>query len=201
MKGYLLRSVVDTLLASCKVHVEGVERLQAALKKGPTVVLLWHNRVLPMGSILHHYSREAQYAAVMSRSRDADWLAAYVETYRNIRPLRVGHLARAAGLREMIRLLEEGKMLVVTPDGPRGPRYQVKPGVWAAAKKVGASVVPFGWTSTKYWSLGTWDGFMIPKPFSRVQASFGEAIMLPNDLSQEDACQQLAQALKGLETR
>src|SRR5262249_41681403 len=67
-------------------------------------------------------------------------------------------------------------VIIITPDGPRGPRYIAKPGIAAAACETGAHVVPFSWTATRFWQLGTWDKMLLPKPFSTLLVTFGDPI-------------------------
>jgi lysophospholipid acyltransferase (LPLAT)-like uncharacterized protein len=85
-------------------------------------------------------------------------------------------------LRELLKLAENGSDIGFTPDGPRGPRYEVKEGVVAAAIKSGYEVLPCTYSAEKRWVLGSWDGMIIPKPFSRGVFIVGLPIKInPND--------------------
>jgi len=77
-----------------------------------------------------------------------------------------------------MRLLKSGYDVAITPDGPRGPRRSVAGGVVALAKKSDAYILPFSYASTRYWKLGSWDGFIIPKPFSRIDFFVGEPLKI-----------------------
>jgi lysophospholipid acyltransferase (LPLAT)-like uncharacterized protein len=72
---------------------------------------------------------------------------------------------------ELIRLVDSGFDVGITPDGPRGPRYTFNPGAITLAQKTGAKILPIRVIYSKYWRLKSWDGFMIPKPFSRVEVT------------------------------
>ena len=64
--------------------------------------------------------------------------------------------------------------MVITPDGPRGPKHVIKPGAVYVARKSKAFLLPFSWSSSRSWKLKTWDQMEIPKPFSKVVCVFGE---------------------------
>jgi len=68
------------------------------------------------------------------------------------------------------------RVLIVVPDGPRGPAETVKPGVVALARMTGAPVVPLAFAASAEWRARSWDGFRIPKPFARCVVRFGEPL-------------------------
>jgi lysophospholipid acyltransferase (LPLAT)-like uncharacterized protein len=84
------------------------------------------------------------------------------------------------------RALEEGWAVAFTLDGPRGPRYKVKPGPVALARSSGVPLTMFHMAIDKAWVLNSWDRMMIPKPFSRVLMRFGKLIEVPRDATDED---------------
>jgi lysophospholipid acyltransferase (LPLAT)-like uncharacterized protein len=83
------------------------------------------------------------------------------------------------------RALQEGWTVAFTLDGPRGPRFKVKPGPVALARSSGVPMTMFHMGVDKAWTLNTWDRLMIPKPFSRVLVRFGKLIPVPQDASDE----------------
>jgi lysophospholipid acyltransferase (LPLAT)-like uncharacterized protein len=84
------------------------------------------------------------------------------------------------------RALNEGWTVAFTLDGPRGPRYKVKPGPVALARSAGVALSMFHIAAERAWVLNTWDGLIIPKPFTRVLARFGRLIPVPLDASDQD---------------
>ena len=68
----------------------------------------------------------------------------------------------------MKRLIGQGYDVAITPDGPRGPRYHLNPGMITVAQKTGALVMPIQVSYSSRWQLKSWDAFQIPKPFARV---------------------------------
>lgn len=95
--------------------------------------------------------------------------------------------------REMVQYLEQGKSCAITPDGPRGPRRQMKMGTVQIARLTGCSVVPFGFAAEHPWRLKSWDQFIIPKPFSRGVFVYGEPILIPSQGGRDEAYQQKVQ--------
>jgi len=91
----------------------------------------------------------------------------------------------AAALIALRRVLRAGGDVAITPDGPVGPRYEVQGGVVKLAQSTGVPVVPLHARCSSAWRLNTWDGFMIPKPFSRVTIVFDEALVVPRKLDED----------------
>jgi lysophospholipid acyltransferase (LPLAT)-like uncharacterized protein len=129
----------------------------------------WHEALLPV--VWHH--RAQGVSAVMSAGRDGQHLAAFARRigYRII----PGSSSRggARALLRAIRALREGRVVGFTPDGPRGPRRVIKPGVLLAAQRGGGVVVPVHAEAHPAWRLASWDTMLIPKPFAKVRIAYG----------------------------
>jgi len=91
-----------------------------------------------------------------------------------------------AALIALKKALKAGEQLFITPDGPRGPRYSLQPGVIKLAQSSGAPIIPVRFTHSASWRLKSWDRFHIPKPFSKVIVSIGDAIVIPSKLDEND---------------
>lgn len=78
----------------------------------------------------------------------------------------------------VIARLKEGYSTVITPDGPRGPVKQLKPGVFIMAAESGLPIVPMTFESTSFWTLPTWDRKKWPRPFSRITIEYRAGIMV-----------------------
>jgi lysophospholipid acyltransferase (LPLAT)-like uncharacterized protein len=111
-------------------------------------------------------------AALASASKDGEIISAFLAHF-GIRAIR-GSSSRggARALVEMKRAIEDGYIMAITPDGPRGPRYSMNPGLVKLAQITGGLILPIHVTYSSYWQLKTWDGFMIPKPFAKVHITF-----------------------------
>jgi len=88
----------------------------------------------------------------------------------------------ARAMRAMLRAVtEENRHLAITPDGPRGPREQVKKGTIQLAMKAGLPIIPVCYATKRYWRINSWDRFYIPQPFTRGVFVFGEAVSVDAD--------------------
>jgi lysophospholipid acyltransferase (LPLAT)-like uncharacterized protein len=99
----------------------------------------------------------------------------------------------AEAIRELLRT-PENSHIVITPDGPRGPRHQAKPGLILIAARSGRAIVPTAFAATSCWRIpGRWTDLVIPKPFSRVYALGGQPIYVPKEANQREFTQFLFQ--------
>ena len=130
---------------------------------------LWHNRLLIFPLVLRRFFLNRRGAALISASRDGDLLTDAIRRfgYDVIR----GSSSRmgASAILQLTEELAAGRDVVITPDGPRGPAYKLGPGIIFLAQKSGASVLPMNLEYSRSWRLGTWDRFIIPRPFSTVR--------------------------------
>lgn len=131
--------------------------------------LLWHEALLPL--LWQH--RGQGIAIVVSEAREGRYLSDFAASlgYRSLPGSSTRGGARA--LLRAVRELQSGHAVAFTPDGPRGPRRELKPGVVAAAQRGGAMVVPLHAEADRAWRLHSWDRFMIPKPLARVRIIYG----------------------------
>ena len=130
---------------------------------------LWHNRLLIFPAVLRRFFPQRNGAALISASRDGDLLTDAILHfgYEVIR----GSSSRlgASAILQLTEELASGRDVVITPDGPRGPAYELGPGIVFLAQKSGASVLPMNLEYSRCWRLGSWDRFIIPQPFSKVR--------------------------------
>lgn len=176
---YGAKAGVNLLMRTCKVEIIGLDHFVSTASDHPCILMLWHNRMIALPDVLYKNVPQFNYTAFVSKSRDGEPLALIAESYRIGNALRVPHNAKHKALGQMISLLSKpGEVMLVTPDGPRGPRCEVKPGIVLAASKSAAKIVPFSWDGDRVWKLNTWDGMMIPKPFAKIRVTFGMPLSL-----------------------
>jgi lysophospholipid acyltransferase (LPLAT)-like uncharacterized protein len=179
---YLGKALLRLLFWSCRIEMRGLDRFIEAAKKGRCILMLWHNRLGLTPEILNAYAPQLKYVAFVSKSRDGELLSILANSYASGTSIRVASSNRHHALKVSIDRLKEGKeVLVFTPDGPRGPRYRVKPGIALAAKAASAQIVPLTWEADRYWKLNTWDGFLLPKPFARIVVVWKEPILISEE--------------------
>ncbi len=136
--------------------------------------------------------------AMVSASRDGEFLSMTLKAF-HINAARGSSSRKGAkALRELHDALEKGHDIAITPDGPRGPCYSVQPGAAAIARQTGLPVVAMGYRARNCWRLKSWDRFIIPKPFSRIEYTLSEPFTLPESLSDEEANELIAQAIRSV---
>jgi lysophospholipid acyltransferase (LPLAT)-like uncharacterized protein len=137
-------------------------------RREPFIFAFWHGTMLPL--VWTH--RGEGVPVVISEHRDGEIIAQIVERFgfRTIRGSSTRGAARA--LLAIVRELESGAEVAVTPDGPRGPAHRFASGTLVAAQRVGVPIVGVAVTASSAWRLNSWDRFMIPKPFSRVHVAY-----------------------------
>jgi lysophospholipid acyltransferase (LPLAT)-like uncharacterized protein len=89
-------------------------------------------------------------------------------------------------LLDMRKRLQEGESIVITPDGPIGPRHSVNAGITWLAKETGLPVLTAGVTCDRAWRLRSWDKHMIPKLRANLVLVYGEPIRVSPDASEEE---------------
>jgi lysophospholipid acyltransferase (LPLAT)-like uncharacterized protein len=133
------------------------------------IFVLWHGQMLP----LLYQHRDQAVRVLISEHRDGELVArtALALGFGTVR----GSSTRGAGraLLGLVREVEAGRDIAVTPDGPRGPAKSFAPGALVVAQRTGARIVPVTAVAKSAWRLRSWDSFMIPKPFARVIISYG----------------------------
>ena len=158
------------LAASWRMRTVDEERWRPLYEaRRPHVFLLWHEALLPL--LWQH--RRQSIAIVVSAARDGQYLADFAVSlgYRTVRGSSRRGAARA--LLGAVRELRAGYAVAFTPDGPTGPRREMKPGAVAAAQRGGGMIVPLHAEARRAWRLDSWDRLMIPKPGAEVRIRYG----------------------------
>jgi len=162
--------VLRTLARTWRIRVIGDEGLNAERRaRRPVIFVLWHGQMLPL---LYQHRNQAV-RVLISEHRDGELVArtAIALGFGTVR----GSSTRGSGraLLGLVREVEGGRDIAVTPDGPRGPAKSFAPGALVVAQRTGARIVPVTAVAKSAWHLTSWDRFMIPKPFARVVISYG----------------------------
>ena len=133
------------------------------------IFALWHGQLLPL--LWHH--REEGVLILISEHRDGELLARAAESlgYGLIRGSSTRGGERA--LISLVRELQAGHEVAITPDGPRGPARTFASGALVAAQRSDSFILPVSASADRAWRLRSWDRFMIPKPFARVTVAYG----------------------------
>lgn len=147
-----------------------IEELRAGEKA--FIFSLWHGHLLP----LLWFHRGQGIRILVSEHRDGEIIATVAESlgYGSIRGSTTRGGERA--LLSLIRVLEEGTEVAVTPDGPRGPAWRYQPGALVAAARARVPILPIAAHADRAWRLRSWDRFVVPKPFATVTVAYGNPV-------------------------
>ena len=151
----------------------------------PVAFVVWHNRLFLTPEIFRRYRGGRPLVALISASGDGAWLAAFFSLI-GMRAARgsSSRLGREAAT-ALVDAQRAGYDIGITPDGPRGPCYELKPGVVIVPRRTNAPLLLIGGDFSATWRLGSWDKFCLPKPFSRVRLRC--ELVLPDQLADRDA--------------
>lgn len=161
----------------------GREHPEACLARGQRLIFaFWHGRLLMMpfaypgtpATILISQHRDGEYISRIARRLGFD-----VERGSATR-------GGAPAFRQLVHRLRSGQHVVITPDGPKGPRGRVKPGVIELARLSGMPIVPVGFAAFPRKVLRSWDEFIIPCPFSRAVYVWGKPLHVPAGISKAE---------------
>ena len=190
-------ALIDPLARSWRFHLRHRERWRRMVDgRKPFIFLLWHEALLPL--LWQH--RRQQVAIMVSEAREGQYLGDFAK--RIGYQLLPGSSTRggARALLGAIRALDDGCTIAITPDGPRGPRHDVKPGVVRAAQRANVMILPLHAVAQSAWRFGSWDRMMLPKPFARVDVAYGEPFgVAPGAAGLEAGLRQCASAMACVE--
>ena len=169
------------------------------------IFALWHNRLALSAILYHRYILkrlpERRMAGMVSASRDGGLLAEILRHF-GIEAVRGSSSRRGPqALMEMTTWAGRGYDLAITPDGPRGPRYEVQEGVVATAQLTGLPIVPVSYHVNWKVRLKSWDRFQAPLPFARCDITVGKIFRVPReatDAEREELRKQLETELRAI---
>ena len=144
----------------------------------PLILAFWHGRLLMMPYAWRHRKKVH---VLISGHRDGR-LVAGVMSRLGI-PTVTGSTRRggAGAILRLNRILQDGGVAAITPDGPRGPRMRVSPGIIHLARITGATILPMTYAASPRRSLASWDRFVLPFPFGRGLYLWGKPLTVPAD--------------------
>lgn len=157
---------------------------QVGRQHGVSVLAFWHGSML-IGWFVHRPAEQQTVAAVVSRSEDGELLSSTLERwgYQMIRgSSRVGGKET---MQSMVDAVERGNSLCLTPDGPTGPRHEMKMGAVRAAQRAGVPLFLVGIAADRKKTLKSWDRFEIPLPFASVSLWYSDPIAVSRELRDE----------------
>jgi lysophospholipid acyltransferase (LPLAT)-like uncharacterized protein len=180
-------SVIHLIGWSLRMTVEDRGAILDQPEHPPVIIAFWHNRTALMAYFYEHYCRGRTAKTFISRSRDGQFMTDVAARF-GIQAVR-GSSSRGgtSAMLAAVRAANEEKVdLVITPDGPRGPRYELQPGILRLAQATGRPIVAVTYRLAWKRELKSWDRFHVPLPFSRCDLITSERIVVPEDASEEE---------------
>ena len=149
---------------------------------------VWHDSIIvPIFAGRHTCS-----SALVSRHHDGSYIAGILRMVGVSSVRGSTKHGGASAVRQMMATAKD-KHLVITPDGPRGPRRRMQSGIVFLASHTGRAIVPTAYACIRSWKIkGSWTHLMIPKPFTTIFLMVGEPIKVPPDLSREEVARYTA---------
>ncbi len=194
-KLWIIPKIVYLLVAltnkSIRLKVIGDNNLYNINKNDPLLLAFWHGQMI----IPIYYFRNKNYFTLASLSKDGEYITRVIKKFgwKVVR----GSSSKG-GSRSILKLykkLLKGETTVLTPDGPQGPAYKVKPGIVYLQEKSKAEIIVLGVAIDKKIVANSWDNFNVPYPFTKAVIKISKTINLSKDKSIEERCQLLEEKM------
>jgi lysophospholipid acyltransferase (LPLAT)-like uncharacterized protein len=175
--------LLRVLASTWRVEIRGGDPFAPGAAR-PVLAALWHESALCAAGL---YRDHGVHVAV-SRSRDGEHIAAVLAKLGFGESMR-GSSSRggAEALRGVLRALDDGAVVAVLVDGPRGPAHVAKSGIVAAARLAGVPILPVGISARPCLRFASWDRMKLPLPFAHVCLRYDEPIAVASEASDADA--------------
>ncbi|MGQ0697940.1 MAG: lysophospholipid acyltransferase family protein [Panacagrimonas sp.] len=153
----------------------------------PFILVSWHNRnIMACFGYLAHQRPNRRFIPLASASRDGSLAAAAMHSL-GVECIRgSSSQGGSKALRQMLRAVKAGNDLGITPDGPRGPKYKVQPGVVTTARMTGIPLIPMAYQARRKKILQSWDAMIVPYPFNELHYAYGEPIHVAKDADEAE---------------
>lgn len=166
-----------------KFQVTGMEHLHAALaRERPLIFTAWHGMTMMLvGFFANHYDLSKLVLILPD-----DWRGSTLVVFANklgVTPFPMNlhgdaSMATARQLANLVKQVKAGRDAYITPDGPEGPSYEIKPGISFIAQKANATILPVGGYTRRGYRVPRWDRYVMPYPFSKIAIQIGEPIVI-----------------------
>lgn len=165
--------LMRVICGTCRVEIRNPQHLMQAQQGDSAALLLFWHEVIPLAAWRY---RGSGIHTLTSYSYDGE-LVARVVGHLGIGALR-GSSSRGGSdaMHRMSMALSQGVSVIFTPDGPRGPRRELKAGAAVLSARTKMPVIPNAFAATRCWRMKSWDRMVIPKPFSTIVCEYGEPV-------------------------
>lgn len=183
LAGWLGKGLVDLICGTMRIRVVDFDKARAEIESKRFILAFWHSRIVAISYLYQGWGA----AILVSSSEDGEIMAQILQRqgHETIRGSTSRHGVRA--MAKLIKTLNETiRPGGVVPDGPRGPRFRVQPGVITLAQKTGCPVVPISYSAKRIKIFASWDRFILPYPFTEGRLIYGRPISMPSKLDVEE---------------
>jgi len=185
---WLAASYVRLMRTTGRWRTEGGDHPAHYLTEGkPFIVAFWHQRLLMMPYTWRSVGGDRPFNMLISSHRDGEIISRTIARF-DIKTI-AGSTGKgkggAAALRQILKALKAGKVVGMTPDGPRGPRMRASDGIIQAARMAGVPIFPLTYSASNRKVIQSWDRFILPLPFSRGVFHWGDPIFVDRKLDEE----------------
>lgn len=179
---WLIRGIAATL------KVEFVDRagILHTRPRGPLIWAFWHNRMFLAPWMHHHIFPHIHGCILSSASGDGQVIADICAEFGFVAARGSSSRKGIGALVALAEAVKEGLDIGITPDGPRGPCYQLNPGIIKLAQLTGVSILPMHFHFQRTLKMPTWDRFELPLPFSRVRIVLDSLQSIPRRMTEEE---------------
>lgn len=180
--------ILRSLFLTLRLRLDDRSGILEEMFREPAILCFWHNRILGITLAFDRvYPKQRNGVTVLtSPSKDGEILARLVAAF-GMGSVRGSSSRRGSqALLELVRLVKSGRDIAITPDGPRGPRYALGPGAVHLAQSTGAPILPVHAKFSRCVRMKTWDGFVVPMPFSTVSVTIDKRFAVPEGLPEQE---------------
>lgn len=192
---HLLSYLVTVLCKTLRIEIKNDDAVKELNKNDKNFVLaFWHGTML----IPWFIHRDNNFAGIVSQSKDGQLLVNILEKWNYEIARGSSHKGGKEALQQLIDFANEGYSVAITPDGPTGPRKEMKAGAVITAQRCSVPLVLLAVKYEKKRKLNSWDKFEIPKFFSRVKAVYSDPIYISENAEREEINKNIKECEKKL---
>ncbi|MBE9485630.1 MAG: lysophospholipid acyltransferase family protein [Chloroflexi bacterium] len=170
---FLASGVLRLLYLTLRTDIIGEQYLRDIWGRGEHIIIsFWHDQLLLM--VFGYPGKHAK--LLISSSKDGELLARTMKYFEQDTVRGSSSRGGRAAFKEMLNLSQEKADIILTPDGPKGPRHELKDGVVQLARMSGRPVIPMAFVCNRGHRFKSWDRLLLPFPFGRGVYSFGAPV-------------------------
>lgn len=171
------------LFFSCRIKTHGQRYWdQVAVRGTPAVASFWHYSFM----FIFYYLRKETAVVMVSASKDGEYISRVAKKFGHGTVRGSRKKGGLQAIKSLIRQMRNGRNAGIVADGSQGPARVAQAGSIVLASRTGAPVLPMVWSCSRYKRFGSWDGTVLPYPFSRIDFFYGEPLDVPAKIKTEE---------------